>query len=67
MVSLTDSQLAAVMDAARCLPIEKRDLFLQRIAAMLTLRGRGHFGDADVTAVAQLALRGLVHQAADVA
>ena len=35
------------MGAARGLPVEKRDTFLQRIAAMLTQRGRGHFNDAD--------------------
>ena len=40
---------------------DKRDLYLQRIAAMLTMRGRGHFGDADVVDVTALALRGLVH------
>jgi hypothetical protein len=67
MIALTDSQLRIVMDAARMLPIEKRDLYLRRIAAMLTLRGRGHFNDADVTNVAQLALRGLMQQAASVA
>ena len=38
MVSLTDSQLAAIMNAARLVPVEKRDTFLQRIAAMLALR-----------------------------
>ena len=43
------------------LPVEKRDLYLQRIAAMLTQRGRGHVADADV---AKLALTGLVHQPA---
>ena len=48
MMGLTDSQLAAVMDAARTLRVEKRDVYLQRIAAMLTMRGRGHFNDADV-------------------
>ena len=31
MVSLTDSQLAAIMNAARMLPVEKRDTFLQRL------------------------------------
>jgi hypothetical protein len=31
---------------------------------MLTLRGRGHFGDNDVRQVAQLALTGLTHQPA---
>lgn len=64
MLGLTDTQLAAVMDAARTLPVEKRDLYLQRIAAMLTQRGRGHVADADVTDVAKLALTGLVHQPA---
>jgi hypothetical protein len=34
----------------------KRDTFLQRIAAMLVLRGRGRFTDTDVADVAQLAL-----------
>jgi hypothetical protein len=41
MIGLTDTQLAIVMAAARVLPVEKRDIFLQRIAAMLALRGRG--------------------------
>ena len=52
------------MDTARTLPVEKRDLYLQRIAAMLTQRGRGHVTDADVTDVAKLALTGLAHQPA---
>ncbi|MGB6316260.1 MAG: hypothetical protein WBG13_27450 [Pseudolabrys sp.] len=64
MLGLTDTQLAAVRDAARTLPVEKRDLYLQRIAAMLTQRGRGHVTDADVTDVAKLALTGLAHQPA---
>ncbi|MGB2646793.1 MAG: hypothetical protein WBC86_04145 [Pseudolabrys sp.] len=49
------------MDAAAAVPIEKRDLYLQRIAAMLALRGRGRFTDADVAHVARLAIAGLVH------
>jgi hypothetical protein len=61
MIGLTDTQLGTVMDAARTLPVEKRELYLQRIAAMLALRGRGHFGDSDVADVTALALRGLVH------
>ena len=51
------------MDAARTVPIEKRDLYLQRIAAMLAIRGRGRFTDTDVTDVAQLALAGLIQSA----
>jgi hypothetical protein len=35
MIGLTDNQLRIVMDAARMLPVEKRDLFLRRVAAML--------------------------------
>ena len=53
------------MGAARSVPVEKRDVYLQRIAAMLTMRGRGHFADADVADVMQLALAGLIQQTAD--
>jgi hypothetical protein len=52
------------MNAARLVPVEKRDVFLQRIAAMLTLRGHGRFTDDDVADVAKLAVAGLVHQPA---
>jgi hypothetical protein len=64
VVSLSDGQLKIVMDMARLLPREKRDLYLQRIASMLALRGRGHVTDADVTDVVQLAVCGLVQQPA---
>ena len=60
MLGLTDNQLDTVMDAARTVPVEKRDLYLQRIAARLALRGRGNFRDADVADAAKEALRGLV-------
>ena len=65
MMGLTDSQLASlqhVMDAARVLPVEKRDVYLQRVAAMLTRRG--HIGDNDVQEVTKLALTGLARQPA---
>jgi hypothetical protein len=65
MVSLTDFQLKAVMDAAHALPVERRDIFLQRCGAMLRMRGR--FTDADVAEVTQLAMAGLVQTAADTA
>ena len=55
------------MDMARVLPVEKRSVYLQRIAAMLTMRGRGHFTDADVADVAQLALARLIQTADRVA
>jgi hypothetical protein len=63
MIGLTDTQLQVVMHAARSIPVEKRDIFLQRIAAMLALRGRGRFTDTDVADVAQLALCGLIQSA----
>jgi hypothetical protein len=65
MLGLTDSQLGTVIDMARMVLVEKRDLYLQRIAAMLVVRGRGRFTDTDVADVAQLALCGLVQQTAD--
>jgi Mg-chelatase subunit ChlI len=65
MIGLTDTQLQVVMRAVRSIPVEKRDTFLQRIAAMLALRGRGRFTDTDVADVAHLALCGLVQQTAD--
>jgi hypothetical protein len=61
MLGLTDYQLRIVMGAARGLPVEKRDIFLQRIAAMLALRGHGRFTDTDVAEVTKLAIAGLVH------
>jgi hypothetical protein len=38
-------------------------LYLQRIAAMLTMRGHGHFSDSDVADVAKLALCSLMQRA----
>ena len=64
MVSLSDPQLKNVMDAALALAPERRDIFLQRVGAMLRMRRR--FTDADVQDVARLALCGLI-QTADVA
>ena len=62
MISLSDHQLSIVTDMARMVPVERRDIFLQRCGAMLRMRGR--FTDADVADVAQLALTGLAHQPA---
>jgi hypothetical protein len=64
MIALSDAQLKAVMAAATSVPHEKRAQFLERIAATLQYRGRGHFRDDDVAEVAELALTGLVHPAA---
>jgi hypothetical protein len=59
MVSLSDAQLQTVMTAARTIEPERRDVFLQRVGAMLRLRRR--FDDQDVAEVATLALVGLQH------
>jgi hypothetical protein len=67
MISLRDNQLDVVMRAAATVPVEKRSQFLERVAAMLALRGRGHFGDGDVSEVVELALCGLIHQKHDAA
>jgi hypothetical protein len=39
MISLNDAQLKTVMAAASHVPHERRAQFLERVAAMLTLRG----------------------------
>jgi hypothetical protein len=65
MLALTNQQLSAIMAAARTLSVEKRGQYLQRIAAMLEMRGR--FSDGDVSDVAALALVGLVQQKTDAA
>jgi hypothetical protein len=58
-LALTDFQLKTIMQAAAGIDPSRRDQFLQRVAAMLRLKGR--FSNADVAAVAQLALAGLQH------
>jgi hypothetical protein len=63
LIGLTDPQLKIIMTAANAVPVERRDIFLQRVGAMLRMRGR--FTDADVADVAALAACGLVHQSAD--
>jgi hypothetical protein len=63
MLALNDSQLATVMMAAGRLPLEKRPIFLERVAARLQLRGP-HFTDADLGTAVQAALTGLIQSAA---
>ena len=47
MVSLTDTELQSVMLAARGLPVEKRSVFLQRVASELELRQQAQRVDVD--------------------
>ena len=63
MFALTDAQLALVMTAAGGLPVEKRSVFLERVAARLRLHGP-RFTDADLNAAIQAALTGLIQSAA---
>jgi hypothetical protein len=63
MLSLSDSQMRAVMAVAKTLPVEKRDLFLQRLGAMMELRGR-RYADRHLQELAQLAATGLTHSMA---
>ena len=63
MLALTDDQLGIVMNAASGLPVEKRTVFLERVAARLALRG-ARISDADLDKAIRIALKGLVHQPA---
>ncbi len=58
MLALSDNQLAVVMTAARSLPVEKRSVFLERVAARLKLAGM-RFNDTDLDDAVRGALRGL--------
>jgi hypothetical protein len=60
-ISLSKTQTKIVAAAAVHVPHEKRAQFFQRVSAMLTLRGRGHFDDADVADAVARALSGLIH------
>lgn len=60
MISLSDSQLQIVMAAATPLAVDKRDVFLQRVAGQLGRVRRP--GDRDVEAAVAAALRGLMHE-----
>jgi hypothetical protein len=57
MIALTDQQLQTVLDAASRIDIEKREMFLQRVEAMLRMRGL--FNDQDLKDICALALAGL--------
>jgi hypothetical protein len=63
MFALSDDQLALVMTAAGRLPVEKRSVFLEGVAARLQLRGP-NFTDVDLGAAIQAALTGLIQSAA---
>jgi hypothetical protein len=55
--------MTIVMNAASGLPVEKRTVFLERVAARLALRG-ARISDADLDKAIRIALKGLVHNSA---
>jgi|SoiMetStandDraft_5_1073268.scaffolds.fasta_scaffold00352_11 hypothetical protein len=59
MISLSDRQLKIVTTAAETIPTERRDIFLQRVAAMMQFRPRS---DQDIADVCVLAAFGLARQ-----
>lgn len=63
MLSLTDPQLDIVIRTATELPLEKRDTYLQRIAALLQQRA-GRHTTADVIEAAETVLRSLTQREA---
>jgi hypothetical protein len=65
MISLSDSQMRVVIDAAGRIEPGRRSIFLERVGAMLMVRHR--FDDHDVIEVANLATCGLVHEHTDAA
>ena len=59
---LTDDQLTAVMRAVLQLPVEKRNLLLQRIAARLELP-HSHYSGSDLDTAVRIAVRQLIQEA----
>lgn len=60
-LSLTDRQIDIVSQTARALPVEKRDAYLQRLAALLS-QTSGRVTDAGVSEAARTALDGLLQR-----
>ena len=64
-LALSDQQLRFITACCQPLPLEKRSLFLQRMAAHLEVRDRlRRPSDDDLEAACRAALTGLVHESA---
>jgi hypothetical protein len=64
VIALSDGQLAMLMDAARPLPVEKREVFLSRVAGYLDLlHGIRVVGDHALQTAIRASMVGLVVQA----
>jgi len=59
MLTLTDSELKIVQDAARMIQVDRRSIFMERVAAMRRFRSRS---DEDLKEIVRLAAAGLNHQ-----
>ena len=57
MLSLTYSELRIVQDAAQVIPVDRRSIFMERVAAMRKFRSRT---DDDLREIVQLATTGLL-------
>ena len=62
--SLSDRQLAELMQVAEPLDPSKRLVLVERVAAALRLNGNGHPTDDDVRRALDRAMHGLRHDAA---
>jgi hypothetical protein len=60
-LSLTSAQLAELMAAAATLPVEKREMVLERVGALARTRRAGRVDDREFSEI-QLALAGLCQQ-----
>jgi hypothetical protein len=61
-LSLTSAQLAELMAAAATLPVEKREMVLERVGALARTRRAGRVDDREFSEILQLALAGLCQQ-----
>jgi hypothetical protein len=59
-LALSDQQLADIMQAAKVLPVEKRDVYLQRVAALLRRQAGRIKSDDDVGRAVEIALSSLL-------
>ena len=61
-LALTDAQLTPRHDGRGPLPVEKRSVLVERVAAHLGSLGYRRVRDSDVESAVRVALRGLVHE-----
>jgi hypothetical protein len=61
-LGLSDKQLRFITAAATSLPVEKRSLFLQRLAVYMRTHNIFHPRDDEIEHAMRVALTGLVHE-----